>query len=192
VLPPEERAAELTTQTSDAAPDPALQADERTAELTTPTSDAAQERAAELTTQTSDAAPDPALQADERTAELTTPTSDAADERAAELTTQTSDPKVEQTDPPDEQTLTADASPASKRQRRGRGTPEKWGWETLVHQLKEKSPLIFQTENDFAEWCRNNVRRINGKPPGDGPVPPTVWAAIERHGLMALVKIQPP
>jgi hypothetical protein len=82
---------------------------------------------------------------------------------------------------------TKPAEGQSKKVGRGRpGRPEIWDWETLRSELVElmKGPdKHFEAISDLGEWCRNNVRRANGKTPGDGPDPKTVRTAIEKHQL---------
>ena len=62
------------------------------------------------------------------------------------------------------------------------GNPGKWNWPGLIPQLQA---LLrpFEKNSDFQEWCRNNVKQLDGKHPGDGPGPKAVSAAIRKHEL---------
>jgi hypothetical protein len=62
------------------------------------------------------------------------------------------------------------------------GSPGVWDWEDVLARLKQEH-RSFQTRTNFQEWLRNNVRRSDARPRGDGPEMRTVRQAIRRYKL---------
>jgi hypothetical protein len=80
-------------------------------------------------------------------------------------------------------TKAAPRSPADKG-----GHPEVWDWLDLIDVLKNEK-RAFQTTRDFVTWVRENVGRVDGKSPEDGPQGRAARNAILRHGLDQFAKI---
>ena len=77
---------------------------------------------------------------------------------------------------------------------KGGHRPE-WDWSGILLILEEEATrrgqpaLAFETKAKFEEWIINNVQRLDGGLPGDGPHLTTVRRAIVRHKLLDKVMI---